>query len=71
MNTTKAQEDGMMKYGKGTLLTLKGSKQNYKVVGKWHDAWVLASEDPRDTDIVMYTESEIEEEIEAGRIAII
>ena len=61
----------MMKYAKGTLLTLKGSKQNYKVVGKWHDAWVLASEDLRNTDIVMYAESEIEEEIEAGRIAVI
>jgi hypothetical protein len=71
MNTRKAQEAKMMKYGKGTLLQLKGSKQNYKVVGKWHDACVLASEDPRDTDIVMYTDSEIKEEIEAGRIAII
>ncbi|QDR81356.1 hypothetical protein [Sporomusa termitida] len=60
-----------MKYAKGTLLTLKGWKENYKVVGKWHDACVLASEDPRDTEIVMYTESEIEEEIAAGRIAII
>ena len=60
-----------MKYGKGTLFTLKGSKQNYKVVGKWHDAWVLASEDLRDTDIVMYTESEIEEGLAAGWIATI
>jgi hypothetical protein len=71
MNTRKAQEAKTMKYAKGTLLTLKGSKENYKVVGKWHDACVLASEDPRNTDIVMYTENEIEEEIEAGRIAII
>ncbi|TCL37246.1 hypothetical protein EV210_106115 [Anaerospora hongkongensis] len=60
-----------MKYAKGTLLTLKGSKQNYRLVGKWHNAWVLASEDPRDTEIVMYTENEIEEEIEAGRITVI
>lgn len=60
-----------MKYAKGTLLTLKGSKQNYRLVGKWHNAWVLASEDPRDTEIVMYTENEIEEEIKAGRITVI
>lgn len=60
-----------MNYGKGTLFTLKGSKQNYKVVGKWHDAWVLASEDPRDTDIVMYTDSEIKEGLEASWITII
>jgi len=71
MNTTKAQEAKTMKYAKGTLLTLKGSKQNYRLVGKWHNAWVLASEDPRDTEIVMYTENEIEEEIEAGRITVI
>lgn len=60
-----------MKYAKGTLFTLKGSKEKYKVVGKWHDACVLASEDLRDTDILMYTENEIKEEIEAGRMAII
>ena len=71
MNTTKAQEVRTMKYGKGILLTLKGSKQNYKMVGKWHDAWVLASENSQDTDIVMYTDGEIKEEIEAGRIVII
>jgi hypothetical protein len=71
MNTTKAQEAKTMKYAKGTLLTLKGSKQNYRLVGKWHNAWVLASEDPRDTEIVMYTENEIEEEIEADRITVI
>jgi hypothetical protein len=70
MNTIKAQEAKMMKYAKGTLLTLKGSKQNYKVVGKWHDAWVLASEDLQNTDIVMYTESEIEEGLEVGWLAI-
>jgi hypothetical protein len=71
MNTTKAQEAKTMKYAKGTLITLNGSKQNYRLVGKWHNAWVLASEDPRDTEIVMYTENEIEEEIEAGRITVI
>lgn len=60
-----------MKYDKGTLFTLKGSNEKYKVVGKWRGACVLASEDPRDTDILMYTENEIEEEIEASRMAII
>lgn len=71
MNTRKAQEAKTMKYGKGTLLTLKCSNQNYRLVGKWGGAWVLAPEDPRDTEILMYLECEIEEELEAGQIAIV
>ena len=57
-----------MKYAKGT--TVKISNAVYTVVGKWRDAYVFAPEGDQDTEVLMYTDNEIQEGLEAGWLSI-
>ena len=58
-----------MKYAKGTMIIVSG-KENYMVVGKWRDAYVLAPQDDVNTEVLIYTEDEIQDEITAGRLSL-
>ena len=51
-----------MKYAKGTSVNINNAV--YTVVGKWRDAYVFAPEGDQDTEVLMYTENEIEEGLE-------
>lgn len=58
-----------MKYAKGTVIITLG-REAHMVVGKWRDAYVLAPQDDANTEVLIYTEAEIQDEIAAGRLSI-
>lgn len=62
-----------MKYAKGTIF--EAYDENYVVVGKLHtglavESYVLAAQDDESTEVLVYTEDEVEEGIEAGWLSL-
>ena len=60
-----------MKYGKGTVFEAYG--EIYAVVGKLYivnDSYVLAPQDEENIEVLIYTDTEIEEGIEEGWLVI-
>ncbi len=54
-----------MEISKGTMITV--GKQSYRIVGKWCGDYVLAPQDENELQVLIYTRTEIEDEIQAGR----
>jgi len=69
MYTNKCTGGSKMKYAKGLVITVLG-KETYVVVGKWSGGYVLAPQDEENTEVLIYTAEEIEDELAAGRFAI-
>jgi hypothetical protein len=60
-----------MKYPKGTVF--ESYDEPYTVVGTVYivnDSYVLVPQDEEDTDVILYTEAEIEEGLEEGWLVI-
>ncbi|CUH97122.1 hypothetical protein P22_3248 [Propionispora sp. 2/2-37] len=62
-----------MKYAKGTIF--EANDETYMLVGKMYcglgvDGYVLAPQDAKNTEVLVYTAEEIEEGIEAGWLTI-